>query len=109
MKRPVFLHLEAILRDYPKMDNYIKERQSQEYYSVDDDRYVESLRWQKRCVHSCYLAADWGTKDVVQSLYFKPNPNLTIDGLAEHLHISRSTLFYRRNKFLENLRRELGW
>lgn len=109
MKKAVFLHMEAILRDYPKIDEYIKNRQNSAYYSIEDDRFIASLRWQKKCVSEVLLKTDFATKRVIDALYFQRNPNLTLEGVADHLHISRTNLYYKRNHFLETLRKELGW
>ena len=53
MKRAVFLHLESILRDYPKMNDYIKSKRDNIYYSVDDDRAVSALINQQSVVKEC--------------------------------------------------------
>lgn len=91
------------------MDQYITQRKQATYYCPNDDRVVNSLRWQQGAVADAWQTADDLTKAIIDKLYFKPNPNLSIDGLAMELHISRSTLFYRRNKFLETIRHNLGW
>lgn len=109
MKRAVFLHICSILHDYPKMDEYIEQRTHAKYYCPNDDRMVNALRWQQGAVDEAWSQADQISKQVIDRLYFHPNPDLTIDGVAYELNISRSTLFYKRNKFLETVRHKLGW
>ena len=109
MKRAVFLHIQSILHDYPRMDQYITQRKQATYYCPDDDRVVNSLRWQQEAVAETWSDSDDISKQVINKLYFNHDPNQTIDGLAMELHISRSTLFYKRNKFFESVRHKLGW
>lgn len=109
VKRAVFLHIESILRDYPEMDKYIANRKNATYYTLDDDRQLSTLRWQKETVSRCLEQADNITLELVGKLYFHRNPNQTLDRVALDLHISRSRLFYVRNKFLEAVRKGLGW
>lgn len=109
VKRTVFLHLESILRDYPKMNDYIDKRIHNIYYSPDDDRAVASLRIQQSVVKECLAKSSEPEIELIDTLYFHHDPNKTLDGIAYDLHISPSTLFYRRNKFLESMRRGLGW
>lgn len=109
MKRAVFLHLESILRDYPKMNEYIERRKNNIYYSPEDDRTVASLRMQQGVVRECLAKASDPEIELIDTLYFHHDPNKTLDGVAYDLHISPSTLFYRRNKFLEAVRHGLGW
>ena len=49
------------------------------------------------------------TLEAVNALYFNREPNKTIEGVALSLNISRRTLFYRRNKFMEKGKKLLGW
>lgn len=109
MKRAIFLHLESILRDYPKMNDYIKSKRDNIYYSVDDDRAVSALVNQQSVVKECLSKASDPEIELIDALYFHHNPNQTLDGVAYDLHIAPSTLYYRRNKFLENMRKGLGW
>lgn len=79
------------------------------YYSPEDDRAVASLRNQQNVVQECLSNSSELEIELIDTLYFHHDPNKTLDGVAYDLHISSSTLFYRRNKFLEMMRRGLGW
>ena len=109
MKRAVFLHIQSILRDYPRMDQYIENRRNSPYYCVEDDRAVNALMEQQAAIETALMRSDDLSKAIVDKLYFHNDPNQTIDRVAMELHISRNTLFYRRNKFLECIRHSLGW
>lgn len=109
MKRAVFLHIESILKDYPKMNDYINIRKQNKYYSPEDDRVVNCLRNQQGVVKDCLQNSSDDEIELIDALYFHHDPNKTLDGVAYDLNISRSTLFYKRNKFLEEVRHGLGW
>lgn len=109
MKRAVFLHIESILRDYPRMNDYIKQRLNNKYYSLGDDKAVSVLIEQQMVVKNCLVNSSEDDQELIDSLYFHHDPNKTIDGVAMDLNISRSALFYKRNKFMEAIKRGLGW
>lgn len=109
MKRAVFLHIESILRGYPRMNDYIKQRLNNKYYSLDDDKAVSVLIEQQMVVKNCLVNSTEEDQQLIDALYFHHDPNQTLDGVAYDLHIAPSTLYYRRNKFLENMRKGLGW
>ena len=109
MKRSVFLHLEDIIRDQDNLEVYIAEKKGNPYFSVSDAKVVDTLTTQLHALQKCMVRADNATLDVIDILYLHPNPNLNLDGIALKLHMSKRNILYKRNKFLEDLRRELGW
>nr|WP_240401182.1 hypothetical protein [Lactobacillus iners] len=109
MRRAIFLHLETILKDYPRMDVYIAERQNNKFLHIADDKAICTMREQQAAIKQTLAKANHLEIKIIEQLYFYRNANKTLDGIALDMHISRNTIFYQRNKFLENLRRELGW
>ena len=109
MKRSVFLHLGDILRDYPYMNQAIEEHLQSVCYTIADDRAVVHLREEHNAVEKCIGECNQLTNEVIDAMYFNPDPNLSIIGITAKLNISESTLYRCRNYFLEKLKRELGW
>lgn len=91
------------------MESYIDNRKKAPFYSIDDDKQVSWLRKQQVVIKKCLEQATILTQEIVDALYFHHDPNKKIDCIAYEMHISRSQLFYNRNKFLEAVRKELGW
>ena len=109
MKRAVFLHLEQLLKDYSGINNFIAEIEKSPYFSVDDQRRIMTLKQEQNAVRDAISNTDNDTLETIDSLYFHHNPNQTLDGVAYDLNIAPSTLYYRRNKFLELVKNNLGW
>lgn len=127
---------ENVLKDYPHIDEYIKDRKlelayppkevdenvgggksskvsrPQETYVVtlDQDMRLRMLERQKSAVTDCYLAADKDTRIIVDELYFKKHPTYTISGLStQHkINVSIATAKRMRTKFLLDLSQKLG-
>lgn len=109
MQRSIFLHIEQLLKDYPRMNDYINQYQHNKYFSLDDEKRILVLKEQQDIIKETIKNMDDDTLEAVNALYFNREPNKTIDGVALSLNISRSTLFYRRNKFMEKVKKLLGW
>lgn len=109
MQRAVFLHLEQLLKNYPKIDNFIASIQENPYFGLDDEKRIMTLKQEQTAVRDAISNTDDDTLETIDSLYFHHDPNKTVEGVALDLNISRSTLFYRRNKFLELVKNNLGW
>lgn len=109
MQRSTFLHIEQLLKDYPKMNDYINQYEHNEYFNLDDEKRILVLKEQQHTIKETIENMDDETLEAINALYFNREPNLTIDGIALSLNISRNTLFYRRNKFIEKVKRLLGW
>lgn len=127
---------ENVLRDYPHIDEYIKDRKlelvypprevdenvgggksskisrPQETYVVtlDQDMRLRMLERQKSAVADCYLATDKDTRTIVDELYFKEHPTYTISGLSiQHkINVSIATAKRMRTNFLSELAKKLG-
>lgn len=127
---------ENVLRDYPHIDEYIKDRKlelvypskeldenvgggksskisrPQETYVVtlDQDMRLRMLERQKNAVTDCYLATDKDTRTIIDELYFKEYPTYTISGLStQHkINVSIATAKRMRTKFLLDLSQRLG-
>lgn len=109
MKRSVFLHIEDIVKCYPRMNEFINKCANNPYYQLDDEKRISILKEQQSVIKNVISNSSSEILEVVDGLYFHHDPNKNLDGVAYDLHISTSTLFYRRNKFLESVRRGLGW
>lgn len=109
INRTVFLHLEHIIAEYPRIDEFIDKCKTNPFFDIDDEQRILTLKQYQSAIGDTLNQSDETTQLVINKMYFKRNPNQTIDGLAVSLHISRSSLFYKRNKFLESVRHKLGW
>lgn len=137
MKRSTIRKVEDILRDYPKIDKYIEEREQELRYpattgdenvgggraqykyanqtlstliTIDEDRRINALRRQREVIDDCLDGVGADTEVIVNELYFKKRQQYTIDGLiANHLvHVSRRSAFRLKNKFIEDCARGFG-
>ena len=63
----------------------------------------------KNAVEVCIAKSDYLTNEVIRMLYFERNPNLSNEGIAMELHIDRATLYRHRDRFFEQMRKEIGW
>lgn len=91
------------------MDEYILERQNNKFLHIADDKAICTMREQQSAIKQTLAKSNHLEIKIIEQLYFYRNANKTLDGIALDMHVSRNTIFYQRNKFLENLRRELGW
>jgi transcriptional regulator with PAS, ATPase and Fis domain len=109
INRSVFLHIEHIIVEYPRIDEFIEISQNNPYFGRDDEQRILTLKQHKAAVQDVFNQSSDDTRQVIDALYLNRDPNKTADGVALALHISRATLFYRRNKFFESVRKRLGW
>lgn len=128
--------VEGVLRDYPKVDNYIYQRKQELTYppkdadenvgggksskvsrpqeriiiTLDEDMRLRMLERQKRVVADCYLNADKDVRTMIDELYFKEFPTYTISGLSNQhkINVSISTAKRMRTAFLSKLASKLG-
>lgn len=128
--------VEGVLRDYPKVDNYIYQRKQELTYppkdndenvgggksskisrpqeriiiTLDEDMRLRMLERQKRVVADCYLNADKDVRTMIDELYFKEFPTYTISGLSNQhkINVSIATAKRMRTKFLLDLSQKLG-
>lgn len=124
------------MRDYPNLDNYIHQRELELMYphnnnqdenigggrsnvpgkpveniaiTIADDMEIQGLKKNKQIVSECLSKADNDTKIIVDELYFKKNPTLTLRGIATKLNSNRTTVSNKRTALFEAIRRKQGW
>lgn len=95
-----------------------KKDESQERMSLKlaSDKYLNKLHRQENAVckvlHQCAVNAeprrlDDTTYMIIDELYLKERRELTIEGIATRVNISRASVFRRRDAFLEAVKKEL--
>lgn len=109
MKRSVFLHIADVLRFYPSYEQSIEQCLQTVPYTPVEDRSARNMVKYKNSVEVCIAKSDYLTNEVIRQLYFERNPNLSDEGIAMELHIDRSTLYRHRDRFFEQMRKEIGW
>lgn len=136
MKKSVFNLIAQILRDYPRLPEYIKKREDEIMHpfnaNVDEnvgggraqfkknesteltaitlaqDRRLSCLENNYKVITKNLKQTDDITREIIKQLYFKEFPDLTLIGVSERLHISRSDLSKKRTNFFEKLAEDLG-
>ncbi|AYG16516.1 transcriptional regulator [Latilactobacillus sakei] len=136
MRRSTFKCVEGILRDYPKIPSYIKQREQELMYPVqtpdenigggrastitkpqeqmiitlDEDRRLNALKRQRNLVDDTLDEFGNDTEVIINELYFKKRQEYTIEGLIEQrkIFVGRSKAFELKTKFIENLGAKLG-
>ncbi|VDG31395.1 hypothetical protein [Lactobacillus plantarum subsp. plantarum] [Lactiplantibacillus mudanjiangensis] len=137
VKRTTIRKVEDILRDYPKIDKYIEEREQELRYpsmpgddnvgggkaqykygnqtldtliTIDEDRRINALKRQRAVIDDCLDDVGEDTEIIVNELYFRKRPRYTIDGLiTNHLiNVSHTKAFKLRNEFISDCAKGLG-
>lgn len=137
MKRSTIRKVEDILRDYPKIDKYIEEREQELRYpsmpgddnvgggkaqykygnqtldtliTIDEDRRINALKRQRAVIDDCLDDVGEDTEVIVSELYFRKRQRYTIDGLiANHLlACSRANAFRMKAQFISDCAKKLG-
>lgn len=136
MRRSTFRHIEDILRDYPKIDSYIEERENELRYpvkqidenvgggrsnkfrehqtdiliTIDEDKRLNMLKKQRDVIDDCLDECGEDTATIVKELYFRKHPELTLDGMITSgmIHLSRSPAYQHRNQFIKDVAEGLG-
>lgn len=136
MRRWAFKCIEGILRDYPNIPDYIKQREQELMYPVqtpdenigggrssiiikpqermiitlDEDRRLNALKQQRKLIDDTLDEFGTDTEVIINELYFKKRQEYTIEGLIEQrkIFVGRSKAFELRTKFIENLGAKLG-
>ena len=127
MRTGTFRHVEDILRDYPYTDRYVKEVKDnlRNLYCVDgdiregkidgqpiniaSDNAIRHLIEHKYLVEWTLNESDDDTRQIINELYFKRNPTLTVTGVALTLNISRTVASRKRMHFFNVLVSRLGY
>lgn len=133
MERATFNYIAKVLHDYPHIDQYINDRelelmapwreqdqnigggkasmsngQERMAITIADDRRLTNLQNRKLVVDKCLGQVDKHTQCVIEELYFKAQPELTMHGLADKIGMGDATVRRRRNHFFELVAGELG-
>lgn len=136
LKRSTFNYIKDILKDYPDIENHIKQReeelrrhhQSEDInrnirgygakpnamdimlITIEQDRRLAALERNRRVVEDNLSSCDEDTRTIIEELYIKRYQRYTMDGLVEAHLIScgRSKAFDLRDCFFKNIARDLG-
>lgn len=129
--------IEDILRDYPKVETYIKLREEELRFphvegddnvgggklqnvrsekalrtliTIQEDNRLNTIRWQHDMIADRLEEAGEDTQTIIQELYFKKYPAYTLPGLVENnmLHCGRHKAYELRNNFLKELAETFG-
>jgi RinA family phage transcriptional activator len=134
LEREVFNHIAKLISDRPEADAYIKARLDEllnpfkehdenigggkspasngpenTVITIADDKQLNALKHSRDLVDRCLEQSDSDTVTIIHELYFKRHPGITIDGVADKIHLSPSQVRRRRLKFFELMREYLGW
>lgn len=137
LKRGTFKHIEDILRDYPRIDSYLKQREEELLYptkeqddnigggksseigkpteqkgiTLAEDMRLRELRKQKDAIERTLNKADFLTCRVIESYYMCKQPKTweSVSFEVSSGQISSRTLRRMRTEFFKNLAVELGW
>lgn len=137
MKRGNFKHIEELLRDYPRLDKYLKDREEELLYPtkepdkniggsrstvisktterkailIAEDMRLRELRKQKEAIDYAFECSDYLTKRVIEC-YYMSKTKKTWDTVTLEVasgQISVRTLKRLRTSFFEKIESALGW
>lgn len=109
MKRATFRHLEEIIRNYPNLDQTIQMLVNTPQITPGVAVMVYELTREQAVIKDTLSTVDETTRQIIHEIYLKKYQTHTPQGIADELCIDRSTLYRRRNYFLEQVRYKLGW
>ena len=135
IRTDIRIRVEAILRDYPDLETYIKNRkqelmiphreiddnvgggksskiskpQEQMIITIDADKRLKVLEREKAAVEKCFFESDTDTQIIIKELYFRRYPKYTTEGLSLNHVVNCSIRTIKRMKgaFLRRLASEL--
>lgn len=137
MKRGTFKHIEEILRDYPRIEKYLKEREEELLYptqeidenvggsrstdiikvterkaiTLAEDMRLRELRKQKEAIDYTFKKSDYLTQRII-TCYYMSDIKKTWESVSYELssgQISTRTLRRLRTDFFKTLAFVLGW
>ncbi|MBS4750985.1 DUF722 domain-containing protein [Carnobacteriaceae bacterium zg-ZUI78] len=136
MKKGTFKHIEDILRDYPKINQYLKEREEELMYPLQqdnnvggsrstlvdkpterkvitilEDKQLRQMKRQKEAIEYAFESSDVLTCEMIK-LYYMSKTKKTWEIVAFELYngqISIRTLKRSRTLFFEKIANALGW
>ena len=76
--------------------------------TIATDRRLWNLERNRNIIQSCLAESDDQTHVIIEELYLKNSPTLTLLGVAQQLFISKNTAYRLRNAFFERVAEELG-
>lgn len=77
--------------------------------TIADDARMNQLRKQRQAVDRCLAESDSYTQTIIRELYLKRRPEYTVDGVAQMLNLSPSSIKRYRRRFFERMAGKLGW
>lgn len=136
MRRSIRHVLEDVLRDYPKLSQYIKKREeelenptmdddenigsgralnklsdpvSNLVITINDDRRLQRLKLERQAIDECLDEAGTITVKLIQKLYFDNYAKQTVPELCDQhiIPVGTTRAYELRNEFLENLAQKL--
>jgi len=136
MNKAIKNYLEQILRDYPQTNSYIKHRTTQLLYpfhkhpsgffktgqitnedgggtamlaiDIATDQRLHQLEINQAAIEYCLERSDELTVTIINELYFKAHPILSLEGLALKCNANKGTISRRRSQFFNMLAEQLG-
>lgn len=134
MNQATYRHLQQVLRDYPHITQYVRDRREALMYAwhaqdenigggktnginssdvlpihLASDKRLWVLEQQKAAVERTINKSPTLATGIVSELYFKDRPSLTVNGIALKFHVSVRSVQRLRRNFMETLADELGW
>lgn len=136
MRRSIRHVLEDVLRDYPKLSQYIKKREEELEnptmdddenvgggralnkhsdpvgniaITINDDRRIRQLKLERLAIDECLDEAGTITVQLIQKLYFDNYAKQTVPELCDQhiIPVGTTRAYELRNEFLENLAQKL--
>ncbi|MFK8243861.1 MULTISPECIES: transcriptional regulator [unclassified Facklamia] len=135
MKKSTFNYIKDILKDYPNIDRYIKERElelripskqddlnsgirgnrvsdsmTNMLITIEQDRRLSALERNKRVIEDNLQECDNETRVIITELYINKYQKYTMEGLVQNklIYCSRRKAFDLRDAFFENIANDLG-
>ena len=133
MERNKFNFITSLLYDYPKTDEYIKQRTEELMYpynpnhddnigggrsnitdnpvermaiNIATDRRLTTLERNKKIIDQCLDQCRWETYKIIDTVYFKRAKS--VEGVAMEIPLSASQVRRLRQQFFERVADELG-
>lgn len=76
--------------------------------TLAEDRRLNNLKRNEEAVRKVLESSDPVTRDIIYELYLRENCILTLEGIAQEAHLSRSQVHRRRDNFFKEVAKELG-
>ncbi|MEI5994014.1 transcriptional regulator [Candidatus Enterococcus mansonii] len=136
MKKSTFNYIKDILADYPRVDEYIKQREEELRYpyrendlnagikghgagydvqdrlmiTIEQDQRLAALERNKRVVSNLLEECCEDTKVIIQELYMRRMPKYTIQGLITNglIFVGRTKAFELRDWFFLQVAKDLN-